>query len=209
MFVERLLNKFNKDAPIFTEDIIELFCDYSRAQVFRFIKKAVLNKELIRFDKGVYFIPRVTFWGGLSTITSDDIVRSRYIRNEESVFGIYGGLKLLNNFSITTQMPAIIEVISNKEATRKREINIKGRKFILRKSRCEINKDNYAAYTVLQIFNDLSRDDELGDSSKRYLLEYINNQDITKEQLFYMSSNFPIKATKGLIRSGIISEIKC
>lgn len=207
MFVERLLNKFNKDVPIFTEDIIELFYDYSRAQVFRFIKKAVLDKEIIQFDKGVYFIPRVTFWGGLSTITSDDVIRKRYIRNEESVFGIYGGLKLLNNFSITTQMPATIEIISNKEVTRKREVDIKGRKFILRKSRCEINKENYAAYTVLQLFNDLTNNDELGDSSKRCLLEYINNRGITKEQLFYMSSNFPIKATKNLISGGIINGI--
>ena len=32
MFIEKLSEKFNKDEPIFTEEIIELFQEYSRAQ---------------------------------------------------------------------------------------------------------------------------------------------------------------------------------
>ena len=40
MFIERLKEKFNTNEPIFTEEVLELFPDFSRAQVFRFIKKA-------------------------------------------------------------------------------------------------------------------------------------------------------------------------
>lgn len=207
MFIERLSNKFNNDEPIFTEDIIKLFSDYSRAQVFRYIEKAKDNKEIVQFDKGIYYIPRLTFWGGLSTIAADDVVAKRYLRNDKQIYGVYSGIKLLNSFSVTTQMAAIIEVVSNNETMRRREIEINGRKFVLRKSRCEINSGNYAAYTVLQLFNDFNNNDELNDSSRRHLLEYIKKQNVTQEQLFRMSANFPAKATKNLVRSGIINAI--
>lgn len=207
MFIERLSKKFNSDEPIFTEDIIKLFSDYSRAQVFRYIEKAKENKEIVQFDKGIYYIPRVTFWGGLSTIAADDIVAKRYLRNDKRIYGVYSGIKLLNNFSVTTQMPAVIEVVSNNETMRRREIELSGRKFVLRKSRCEINASNYAAYTILQLFNDFDNRDELNDSSRRRLLEYIKKQNVTQEQLFRMSANFPAKATKNLVRSGIINAI--
>ena len=207
MFIERLSKKFNSDEPIFTEDIIKLFSDYSRAQVFRYIEKAKENKEIVQFDKGIYYIPRVTFWGGLSTIVADDIVAKRYLRNDKRIYGVYSGIKLLNNFSVTTQMPAVIEVVSNNETMRRREIELSGRKFVLRKSRCEINAGNYAVYTILQLFNDFDNRDELNDSSRRCLLEYIKKQNVTQEQLFRMSANFPAKATKNLVRSGIISAI--
>lgn len=207
MFIERLSKKFNSDEPIFTEDIIKLFSDYSRAQVFRYIEKAKENKEIVQFDKGIYYIPRVTFWGGLSTIAADDIVAKRYLRNDKRIYGVYSGIKLLNNFSVTTQMPAVIEVVSNNETMRRREIELSGRKFVLRKSRCEINAGNYAAYTILQLFNDFDNRDELNDSSRRRLLDYIKKQNVTQEQLFRMSANFPAKATKNLVKSGIINAI--
>lgn len=207
MFIERLSSKYNNDEPIFTENILELFSDYSRAQVFRFIKKAKNNKEIIQFDKGIYYIPRFTFWGNLSTIAADDVVAKRYLRNGQKIYGVYSGIKLLNSFSVTTQMAAIIEIVSNNETTRRRVIEINGRKFVLRKSRCEINSNNYAAYTILQLFNDLNDTDELNNSSKRRLLEYIKKKNVTQEKLLNMSVSFSSKATKNLIRSGIINAI--
>ena len=207
MFIEKLSKKFNTDEPIFTEEIIELFQEYSRAQVFRYINKAKENKEIIQLSKGVYFIPSITFWGGLSSITVDSVIEKKYLRNAGEIFGVFGGIKLLNNFSITTQMAATIEVVTNMETTRCREIDINGRKFILRKSRCEINKNNYAAYTVLQLFNDCTAQDELDDSSRRRLFEYIQKKKITREQLLNLSTHFPARTTKKLIRSGVINEI--
>ena len=47
MFIERLIAKFNINEPIFTEEILDLFQEYSRAQVFRYINKAKENKEIV------------------------------------------------------------------------------------------------------------------------------------------------------------------
>ena len=207
MFIERLSEKFNINEPIFTEEIIGLFPEYSRAQVFRYIGKAKENKEIVQFAKGVYYIPNITFWGDLSSITADSVIEKKYLRNADQTYGIFGGVKLLNNFSVTTQMAAVIEVVTNNETTRCREIEINGRRFILRKSRCEINKNNYAAYTILQLFNDFAEQDKLDESSRRRLFEYIKNRKVTQKQLLDLSMQFPARTTKKLIGSGVINEI--
>lgn len=207
MFIERLSEKFNNNEPIFTEEILGLFREYSRAQVFRYIDKAKERKEIVQFTKGVYYIPNVTFWGDLSTITADAVIEKKYLRNAEQTYGVFGGIKLLNNFSVTTQMPAVIEVVTNNETTRCREIAVNGRRFILRKSRCEINKNNYAAYTVLQLFNDFTEQDRLDEASRRRLLEYIKSRKVTQKQLLELSMQFPARATKKLVGSGVLNEI--
>lgn len=149
MFIEKLSKNFDTNEPIFTEEILSLFNEYSRAQVFRYIDKAKNNMELIQFTKGVYYISTITFWGDLSMITTDSVVEKKYLRNSNQVYGVYSGIKLLNLFSVTTQMGATIEIVTNNETTCCRHIDINSRKFILRKSRCKIIKKNYAAYTIL------------------------------------------------------------
>lgn len=207
MFIERLSEKFNNNEPIFTEEILGLFREYSRAQVFRYIDKAKERKEIVQFTKGVYYMPNVTFWGDLSTITADAVIEKKYLRNAEQTYGVFGGIKLLNNFSVTTQMAAVIEVVTNNETTRCREIAVNGRRFILRKSRCEINKNNYAAYTVLQLFNDFTEQDRLDEASRKRLLEYIKSREVTQKQLLELSMQFPARATKKMIGSGVLNEI--
>ena len=44
MFAERVKSSFATNEPIYTEEIIGLFPDYSRPQIFRFIKEAEEKK---------------------------------------------------------------------------------------------------------------------------------------------------------------------
>ena len=205
MFIERLSQNFGKDVPIFTEEIIKLFNDYSRAQVFRYIESAKEKKEIIQYSKGVYYIPHTTILGTLSTISVDSIITKRYLSNQNKIYGIYSGIKLLNSFSLTTQMATVIEIVTNNEKTRCREIIINERKYILRKSRCEINKKNYASYMIMQFFNDIASNEKISNTTKRHLLSFIKDQNVTSKELFDMALYFPAKATKSLIGSGIIN----
>lgn len=204
MFLERLKKNYGVNEPIFTEEVLGLFPEYSRVQVFRFLKEATTSNELIQFCRGVYFIPKMTCLGILSTISPDDVIRKKYMSDGDRIYGVFAGLELLNAFSITTQMPAIIEIVTNNATLRYREIVIRGRTFILRKSRCEINKDNFAAYIVLQLFNDFLRGDKIDESSFPVLQNFIQREKITVEQLFALAKVFPARAAKNLLRSGII-----
>ena len=206
MLINKIKEKFNINQPIFTEEIMELFPQYSRPYIFRLINNLEKSGELIRYSKGVYFIPKKTFFG-VSTITADSVIEKKYLKEFNSVFGIYSGLKLLNLFSITTQVPNVIEIVSNNETIRCREINLNGRTFVLRKSRFQITANNANTYMVLQLFSDLGTKTKLDDFSQRRLTEFIKEKNITQTQLLTLAMKFPAQTMKNLIGSGILNGI--
>ena len=87
MFVEIVKNNFSTNEPIYTEEIIKLFPNYSRPQIFRLIQKAESKKEIVNFAKGIYYIPHKTFIGA-STITADDVIARRYLKWNNEIFGV-------------------------------------------------------------------------------------------------------------------------
>lgn len=204
MFSERIRNNFDFNEPIFTEELLRLFSDYSRPQVFRMINAAKTRSDIIQYAKGVYYIPQKTRVGN-STITADDVIRKRYLYNGNDVYGLYSGIKLLNAFSVTTQMAGVVEVVTNNESAKYREIQINNRRFILRKSRCPINKENAAAYTIMELFSEMKNDDTLDESAIQKLKSFIAKEGVLPSQLFSMAQEFPARAAKMMIRSGIIN----
>ena len=122
------------------------------------------------------------------------------------MFGVYGGLKLQNMFSVTTQVPNIYEIVSNNESAKRREVKMDGRTFILRKSRFEINKDNANAYMIMELFNNLNGE-KIDEFARRRLINFMREKGITKEQLMDVAMKFPAKALKNLIGSKILNEL--
>lgn len=206
MFIELLKKEYGVNNPIFASDIIKLFSNYTRAYVFRLINKAIKNNELSYYCKGVYYIPKKTFFGA-STICSEIIAEKKYVKNGKSIYGIYAGQTNLNMFGLSTQVPNFIEIISNNESTRKRKVIIDGKEYILRKSRCKITNDNYPEYTLFQLFDDISKDEKINDIAKTKIYNYIKSNNVTKEKLFAMSINFPSIASKNMIKSGVLNGI--
>lgn len=206
MFIGRLKQKFNVDEPIFTNEILELFSEFTRAYVFRLINKEKEIGELVQFDKGVYYLPQMTIFG-LSTITADDVIKKKYLQNGKEVYGVYSGLKLQNIFSVITQMPNTVEIVTNNETMRCRQIELDGRRFVLRRSRCPISKANANAYTILQLFTDLGTHIQLDRWAKERVVSYIRKNNISIQELVKLASVFPAQTTKNLIINGVLNEI--
>lgn len=207
MDIQRLLTKYGKNEPIFTEEIMGEFSEYSRSRVFQLINYAVENGALARFDKGVYYIPTQTRYGQ-SVLTVEQVVQKKYVADKGEVFGIYGRLILQLNFLLSYQVPNAIEVITNNETMRVREIELQGRRVVLRKSRCKINKDNAAAYTIMELFSDIDLEQYKENSSaRREVFGYIKENKIGRNELSALTSVFPARTTKNLMESGLIYEI--
>lgn len=204
MFIEKLKIKFDVNEPIFIEDILLLFKEFTKAYVFRLIKQSVENGNLIKFSRGVYFIPKKTFYG-TSTITSSIVANRKYISSGDNIYGIYAGLSLLNMFSISTQIPNTLEIITNNETTRKRVVDIDGIKFVIRKSRFEITKENYSYYVILQLFLDLGTNPNLDDFAKQRIKQYMKETNIDQNRLLKLGVNFPTQAMKNLLRSEVLN----
>ena len=204
MFIKRIEKAFKPGKPIYTEDILLLYPEFTKAYVFRLLKKAEKNGELVRFSRGVYCIPKKTFFG-YSTLSSGMVANDRYIRNNETVYGLYSGLTLLNQFAISTQVPNVVEIVTNNETTRKRTVIIDGVKFIIRKSRFEITKDNYFYYTVLQLFLELGINPSLNDFSKKKIKEYLVSNNIDQNRLIKYAMFFPAQVAKNLSGSEVLN----
>lgn len=203
-FTERIQNTFDLNEPIFTEELLRLFSDYSRPQVFRLINAAKECGEIVQYAKGIYYRPQKTRLGN-STITADDVIRKRYLNSKDDVYGVYSGIKLLNAFAVTTQMAGIVEVVTNNESAKYREIQINKRRYILRRSRCAIDRNNVAAYRVMQLFSEMEKEDKIDEAAEERLRGYIAKEGISQSQLFSMAQVFPARAAKMMIGSGIIN----
>lgn len=205
MLVERLKEKFNTNEPIFTNEILETFGEYSRAYVFRLIDKAEKNGEIVNFDTGVYFIPTKSIIG-ISTITAEDVAYKKYVSYKDDVYGVYSGLSLLNMFSVTTQMPNTIEIVSNNESMRCRKIMIDGRTIILRKSRCKIDRTNEPAYTILQLLSDIGKISDIDDRVRESIKRYMKGNGVNNVDLVSLARVFPAQTTKNLMYSGVLND---
>lgn len=205
MISNELQCRFGYNTPITSEEIVSIFGKYTRAYVFRMIKRALDSGELMLFSRGVYYIPRNTVFGQ-TKITPEQVAEKKYIKENGEFFGVYAGLKNLNQFGVTEQIPNTIEIVTNKEATRKRKITINGKEFILRKSRCIITLDNYHEYNLLQLFSDMDEKDKIDDFVREKINKYINNNRVDKEKLLCMAVYFPKKCLNNLIRSGVLNE---
>lgn len=205
MFIGELRNKFGYNMPIFTYEILELFSQYTRAYVFRMINAAKENEELIQLDTGVYYLPEMTPFG-LSVINASEVAKKKYIQDDRGIYGIYSGLTLQNEFSLTTQITNIPEIVSNRVSSRCRKITIDGMEFILRKARTEITADNVNAYRVLQLFTE-TKSTDIGEDEKRKISNYIKSNQISQNEIIDLAKSFPVKTLQNLVYSGVLYEI--
>lgn len=204
--LERLKKKFGVNQPIFTNEILEEMSEYSRPRVFQLLKKAKEKKEIIRFDKGIYYIPTETRYGE-SLISVEQVIRKKYISDNDEIYGIYGGLQLQQSFMLTYQVPTAIEVVTNNETMCVRETKIKNRRIILRKSRLPITKENVDTYTILELFSNMDMKKYVNDALiQREIVGFIKNRGIKGKNVYTLSSVFPAKTIKNIIESGVINE---
>lgn len=204
MFMEKIKAKFAPGKPIFVSDILALFPNLTKAYVYRLLKENENSGNIVRFSQGIYCLPTKSFLGRTTT-TATAVADYKYVSDGERIYGIYSGVALLNQFAITSQVPNVLKIVTNHEATRKRMVSIDKMKFVLRKSRLEITKDNYSIYIILQLFSDLGANPPLNDFAKQGIKNYIQENDIHLNALIDMSTHFPARTIKNLMGSEVFN----
>ncbi len=201
MFGEKVL-EFGCNQPIFLSEMIKR-TGLSRPRVNQLIKEYIDNGQLARFSEGIFYVPNKTILGN-SSLDIRKVIEKKYIQNDDNVFGIYTGIAILNSFGFTNQVASVVEIVTNGETTRVRETSINGQKIILRKSRCEINKENYKIYMLLELFNQIGLNEEI-DNTK--IVKFIKENKLDAKQIITYMSYFPSKVAKNFNRSGVVYEI--
>ena len=192
--VSNLQDKYCINNPIFIDEIRLMFNNYSKIRVAQLIQESIASGKLARFENGIYYIPAKTIFG-ISTLSTIKVIEKKYIKKDEEVYGFYSGISFINNIGLTTQVPNIYEIMTNKESTRVRKVKIENQELVLRKSRVKIAKDNYITLQFLEFITSTCIEFLLNNKEKisKY---YFNNVD--KNQVIKYMTEYPSKTIKNL-----------
>lgn len=202
-FYDWLLEKYGYNEPIFTSEIV--FEDYSRPWIFKELNQLCRKGLLARYDKGVCYIPKTTFLGK-TLLDPRKVITKKYISANGDIVGYYSGNTLLNLMDLSTQMSNSIEIYTNNEKTKIREIKIGSQKVILRRSRTKVTRENSAVMQLLELMN-FSSAEFFDKERKDIVCNFIKEKNITRKMISEYAPFFPDKAIRNLITSEVIFSV--
>ena len=197
-FLEYLIKSFGYNEPILSSEIS--YKNYSKPWINKQLANLCENGQLIRFEKGVYYVPKNTLLGP-SKLSLQKVIEKKYIANGES--GYYSGASFLNKIGLSTQVPNIIEIYTNNEPSKVREITVGSVKVRLRKSRIAIDKNNVAVQSFLELMNSVSPS-FFDEERKNITAEFVKKYGVTRSDIKKYAPAFPDKAMRTLIESEMI-----
>lgn len=205
MFMELLKSEYNQDSPIFVTDLKEnnAFRDYTDTAIRKNLSRLLKKKELCRFSSGVYYIPKQTLFGN-SLLSPKRVIESKYLYDGRLQIGIYGPLSILNKLMLSTQVPNTLEVITNKETNRKRQVKIGSTKLILKKSRAEITSRNAKVFEILEIIPYIDLDNK---EVYKKVADYLSDIKLSRQEIDDIALKYSKKTMTSLIGSRLIYDI--
>ena len=186
--------------PILTNEILRACEGTARSSVFEKIDAGLQAGDLARFDRGVYYVPEPSVVPGLDMpLNPESVLRKKYIRDGSEVYGFRSGLALLNDRGISNQVPAVLEITTNRSPRRVYAIKPVGgyREILLRKPRVPVSADNV---TELEALEALGRVDlkALNTDEHAALMKMLDS--CNRRTLFDAAQNYPAKTTANLMR---------
>ena len=107
---------------------------------------------------------------------------------------------------MSTQVLNLLEIVTNNESTRVRDIHVGPQKVHLRRARTTVTKENVTALQFLDLLSNITPN-TLDETERFMLSKYTKDSGITRDEISRYFSLSPSKAMKNVITSGIIYEL--
>ena len=192
---EYLLDNYKENEPIF---LVDLQVDgMTRTNVRQQIKKLTDTGKVKRFDNGIYFLPKKTIFKSGSQLAPEKVLECKYLRDKDERCGYVSGLMFFNQMGLTTQVPMMYEVVSNKATSDYRETSLAKSRVIVRKPKVPVTEKNYKALQFLDMLKDVDVYSEVtGKPLQDRLYRYMD--DAIRSSPFARSFNSSIKESVSL-----------
>lgn len=207
-FYDYLLNEYGYDEPIFSEDLnkeLNINSNTLRQQ----LKRLTDNNKIQRcsFKDGIYFIPDPDSFLKKSALSVNKIIKNRYLFKKNERIGYVTGLDFANSLKFTTQVPGMIEIITERETAKKRYVEYNKRRVALSKAKTDITENNYKILQILEFISNFNKVSDMPfNRAIPKILDYIMNVKIDKNEMDTYLSMYP-RAFKAFVGSGLYSEI--
>lgn len=190
MLYEYLISHYDAGEPVFMSDIkIQGMSEVNLRQQFKVLTDSGM---LMRYENGIYYIPKKSRLKGGGEPTADTVVYYKYISRGGSINGYYSGHTFANQLGLSVQVPYKVEIVSNNIAAKRREVSIGKRAYIVRKAGIPVTKDNYKVLQFLDLLKNL--DDYIdGDSNgiAERLAEYVRRCGLRRTDVDKYISGYP------------------
>lgn len=200
-----LMENYGYNEPIFLNDLE--IDGMSENAVRQSVKRLMANGFLERYDNGIYYIPKCGGLLGKSYLDPSVVIMRKYVQNKFEVCGYVTGISFANQLGLTTQMPAVVEVVTNREATNGRVITIGNQRVRIKKPTITVSDSNAELLQFLDSIGQAEKYTELTmEETINTLITYVKNKRFTKVQLSEVSSVLTGATAKKLIEWGMIYE---
>lgn len=200
-----LMENYGYNEPIFINDLcLEGLSDNAIRQS---VKRLVASGFLDRYDSGIYYIPKQGGLLGKSYLDPFEVIIRKYVQNKSEIYGYVTGISFAYQLGLTTQMPAIIEVVTNREATNGRMTTVGKQRVRIKKPAITISDTNAELLQLLDSIGQAEKYTELSmEETVSILNSYVRQKNFTKKQLSEVSSSLTGATAKKLIEWGMIYE---
>lgn len=203
MLWQYIVNRYAEGEPIISSDIELDISESNRRRQFKILTD---EGKLKRYENGVYYIPKKSRLGIEIPMLPDCVIESKYISRNKRTFGYYSGSVFANQIGVTTQMPAVKEIITNEIGNPIKRIEKSNRFFIVRKSRTEVSEDNVRTLQFLDFLEEAEKYSELDDDELSICItKYVRKYNITKTEIDKYLPLYPNKIYKSIYEMGLIN----
>lgn len=172
------------------------------------LKKLTEAGKLKRFDTGIYYIPKKSIFRSGSTLSVDVVIKKKYLEDGENCCGYVGGILFANQLGLTTQVPGVYEVYTNKATTEYRETRLANLRVILRKPYCVIDAENVATLQFLDLLKEIESISEVdGEELTNRLLSYMRQKGIGFENIRQFLPYYPERIYKNMYEVGLLNGV--
>ncbi len=204
MLIDYINKNYDIAEPIF---MYELPCT-SQDALRQEMKRLTDEGKLIRLYNGVYYKPYKTIFGTEGRISINKFVEKKYLYEGSESVGFVSGISMYNKYGFTTQIPSVIEVVSNTATTRQRKIEVDGYEIIMYKPLINITNDNVNEIEFLTMMIDIDKYSELSlNEFKSKLKEYVKKKNLKFNLIKEYLPLFPDKVYKNIYNGGLMNEL--
>ena len=203
---EYLRQNYSENEPIFLSDIsVPGVKDVSVRQQ---LKKLTEDGRLKRFDTGIYYLPKKSIFRSGSTLSVEEVIKKKYLMDGAGRCGYIGGMLFANQLGITTQVPMVYEVYTNKATTEYRETQLANLRVILKKPYVTIDEQNANTLQFLDLLKEIVDISELdGTELTDRLVGHMKKKRIGFDSLRKYLSYYPERIYKNMYEVGLLNGV--
>lgn len=207
MFKLYLMENFGYNEPIFLNDLsVE---GLSENVIRQSLESLCSDGFLEKYDNGIYYIPKQDRLLGKSYLDPFLVILRKYVQNKSEIFGYMTGISFANQLGLTTQVPAVIEIVTNCEVTNGCMLMVGNQKVRVKQSVITIDNSNAELLQFLDAISQAEKNTELSmQETIDIFRSYIKQKDFTKAELLEVSSALTDEIEKKMIEWKLLYEFK-